>query len=128
MPQIRLLDPYGRCFEIATRQVETTLRAWFDEVLPWTFAEGRPVDDFAVLWPRVNVWPMWAWDPADPASDPDWLCHSRVLGRLHEFPARDGETGLKELLKLRRALEEELRYYEHDAAGPRPDREEDHQP
>jgi hypothetical protein len=102
------MSPIGICFEIDTRAVETTLRAWFDEVLPWTFEPGRPGDDFDVIYPRINIWPMWAWKPGPP-SDPDWLTDSRVLGRIEEFRATDGETGLKALLELRQKLERELR-------------------
>ena len=47
------------------------LRAWFDEVLPWTFIPGRPgIDDFETLWPRIQVNPMWAWKLGTP-TDPD---------------------------------------------------------
>ena len=108
MPRVRLIDPVGMCYEICTRQTETLLRAWFDEVLPHAWVAGRPgIDDFEVIWPRVNVWPMWAWRPGMP-SDPDWLTDSRVLGRLIELPAKDGQTGLTELLRIRRELEREL--------------------
>lgn len=108
MPQIEIIDALGYSWRISTRAVETTLRAWFDEVLPWTVVRGRPVDDFDVLYPKIMVRPMWAWKMG-PLSDPDWLCDSRVIGRLHEFRATDGETGLKALLELRRELERELR-------------------
>jgi hypothetical protein len=109
MPRIQLVDPNGMSYQIATRQTETLLRAWFDEVLPYAYAPGRPgIDDFEIIWPRVNIWPMWAWGHPPPA-DPDWLTDSRVLGRLIDFPARDGETGLYELLRIRQELERELR-------------------
>lgn len=109
MPRIEVRSADGYCWQIATRQVETILRAWFDEVLPWCQVIGRPgVDDFDVLWPRITVWPMWAWKHGPP-SDPDWLCDSRVLGRLHPFPAADGDSGLRELATIRRELEAELR-------------------
>jgi len=108
MPRVRLLCPSGYSWEIATRQTETLLRAWFDEVLPWTFIPGRPgIDDFETLWPRIEVNPMWAWKLGMP-TDPDWLCDGRVLGRWNEFQAKDGETGLKALLALRQELEREL--------------------
>ena len=107
MPQIHVFSADGFCWGIHTRAVETTLRAWFDEVLPWAHVDGRPIDDFDVIYPRVLIYPMWAWKPGPP-SDPDWLCDSRVLGRMHEFRAVDGETGLKALLELRRELEREL--------------------
>lgn len=109
MPRIELMSPDGMCFSICTRQAETLLLAWFDEVLPFTYVTGRPgIDDFTTLYPRVNVWPMWAWKYGTP-SDPDWLTDSRVLGRMIELPAKDGQTGLKELLRIRQDLERELR-------------------
>ena len=108
MPRIQIMDPFGMCFTICTRQTETLLRAWFDEVLPHLNCPGRPgIDDFEVLWPKVNVWPMWAWKKGQP-SDPDWLCDSRVLGRRMELRARNGEEGLAELLRIRGDLEREL--------------------
>lgn len=109
MPRVRLQSAYGFNYEIATRQTETLLRAWFDEVLPWLYETGRPgIDDFDVIWPKIHVYPMWAWKLGGP-TDPDWLCDSRVTGRMYDFPARDGESGLRELLALRRSLEAELR-------------------
>lgn len=108
MPQIDLFAATGFRWQICTRAVETTLRAWFDEVLPWALIKGRPVDDFDVLYPKIMVHPMWAWKYGTP-TDPDWLCDTRVIGRAHDFPAADGETGLKALLELRRNLERELR-------------------
>ena len=109
MPRIQLISPDGFCWEIATRQAETVLAAWFDEVLPWTYIIGRPgIDDFDVMWPRVNVYPMWAWKLGPPA-DPDWLTDSRVLGRVEELQARNGREGLAELARIRRELEAELR-------------------
>lgn len=108
MPRVELMSPNGYCWSISTRNVETTLRAWFDEVLPWTFIEGRPgIDDFDILWPRINVWPMFAWKYGPP-GDPDWLTDSRVLGRPIDLPARNGDDGLKELLLIRQRLEREL--------------------
>jgi hypothetical protein len=96
------------CWEIDTRQTETLLRAWFDEVLPFAFVPGRPgIDDFEVIWPRVNISPMWAWK-LGALSDPDWLCDSRVLGRLEELRAKNGDEGLAELLRIRQDLEREL--------------------
>lgn len=109
MPRVNLQDPFGMMYTISTRQTETILKAWFDEVLPYTHVQGRPgVDDFEVLWPRIYLYPMWAWGARPEDSDPDWFCDSRVLGRLHEFPARNGEEGLKALLDIRRELEAEL--------------------
>jgi hypothetical protein len=97
-------------YEIATRSQELLLR-WLDEILPHAFVVGRPgVDDFEVIWPRVNVWPMWAWKPGPP-TDPDWLCDSRVVGRLDELRAKTGTEGINELLRIRRELGEELESY-----------------
>jgi len=116
MPRIELQTPEGRNFTITTRQTETVLRAWFDEVLPYANCQGRPdIDDFDTLWPRVAIWPMWAWKPGRP-TDPDWLCDSRVLGRLHELRAANGDDGLKELLRIRQELEAELRQLGSGAA------------
>lgn len=107
MPRVDLIDPMGMCYSICTRQTETLLRAWLDEILPHAFIAGRPgVDDFETLWPRVNVWPMWA--QSDGLTDPDWLTDSRVLGRVIELPAKNGDEGLVELLRIRRELETEL--------------------
>jgi len=109
MPLIELMDPHGYCYSISTRQTETVLRAWFDEILPYAYVTGRPgIDDFEVIWPRVNIWPMFAWGRW-PLSDPDWLTDSRVLGRLHDLPAKNGDDGLRELLRIRRDLEAELK-------------------
>lgn len=108
MPRIELRSPDGFYFSISTRNTEMTLRAWFDEVLPHTFIVGRPgIDDFEILWPHVIIWPMWAWGVSQ--VDPDWLTDSRVLGRQIELPARNGDDGLKELLRIRQELEAELR-------------------
>ena len=108
MPRIDLRAPNGMSYAIATRQTETILLAWFDEILPWTFIEGRPgIDDFDVLWPRVLIHPMWAWK-LGPPTDLDWLCDSRALGIAHELRAKDGPSGLKELLRIRQELEREL--------------------
>ena len=105
--RIELQDPFGFAYRITTRQAETILKAWFDEVLPYTFVKGRAgIDDFEFLWPRVIISPMWAWGTD---RDPDWFCDSRVLGRWHEFPARDGTEGLRVLLEIRQELEAELR-------------------
>ena len=108
MPRIDLHAADGFHWSITTRALETTLRAWFDEVLPWAHVKGRPVDDFEILYPKIRISPMWAWKHGPP-SDPDWFVNGRVLGRLHEFRAVDGETGLKALLELRQELERELR-------------------
>lgn len=108
MPRVEVTNPSGFTWTICTRQEETILFAWFDEVLPWSFIEGRPgIDDFHVIWPRVNVWPMPAWKHGR-QCDPDWLTDSRVLGRNMELRARNGAEGLAELARIRRDLESEL--------------------
>jgi hypothetical protein len=106
MPDITLMCPYGRCYKIITRQTETLLKAWFDEVLPHMYVVGRP--GISAIYSKIMVYPIWAWGVGSP-SDPDWLCDSRVLGRWDEFAARNGLEGLAELLKLRLRLEAELR-------------------
>jgi hypothetical protein len=109
MPRIELITPDGFCWSICTRQMETLLWAWFNEVLPFAHVEGRPgIDDFEIFWPRISVYPMFAWKKGR-LSNPDWLTDSRVLGRLIKFPARNGDEGLKELLRIRQELEAELR-------------------
>lgn len=98
MPRVRLLDPWGMCYEIATQR-EDTLRAWFQEMLPIVNADmGKPDIPPA----RIIVDPMWV------GADPDWLTDSRVLGRLHEFPALNGDDGIFELKRLRDELGKEL--------------------
>jgi len=100
MPRIRLMDPTGLCWDISTRR-PGTLEQWFDEVLPWTFITGRPdVDDFEVLWPRIDVRPMWAWGQAGRGADPDWSADSRAFG-WHQFRAKNGTEGMAELERLR---------------------------
>jgi hypothetical protein len=116
MPRIDLQTPCGLCYSISTRQAETVLRAWLDEVLPHAFIEGGPGADFDVLWPRISVHPMWAWGRPAPAS-PDWLTDSRVLGRMIELPAKDGAAGLIELARIRRELEAELATMKHEPPG-----------
>jgi hypothetical protein len=108
VPRVELIDPYGTCYAICTRQTETILKAWFDEVLPYCWLKGRPGDDFDVIWPHVSVWPMWAWKASTRCDDPDWLTDSRALGRRMELRATDGASGLAELLRIRRELEREL--------------------
>jgi hypothetical protein len=106
VPRIQISDAYGTGYEIATRDLEL-LERWLDEVLPHVWLEGRPADDFDVLWPRVNVWPMWAWGGAE-GADPDWLQDSRVLGRRYALRAKDGKAGMAELARIRAELETEL--------------------
>lgn len=107
MPHVRLIDPSGLCYEIASRR-RMTLLLWFDEILPWAFRQGRPgIDDFEILWPKVDVRPMWAWKTGPP-EDPDWSCDSRVLAQWRELRAKNGEQALAELVRIRAELEQEL--------------------
>ena len=107
MPRVRLMAPDGFNWEIDTRSPEL-LEQWFDEILPWAYMAGRPgIDDFETIWPRVNVSPMWAWQPGAP-TDPDWLCDSRVLGLMEELRAKNGAEGMSELARIRREAEREL--------------------
>lgn len=114
MPRIEIHSATGFHWPIATRQAETVLHAWFDEILPWAYVDPRPVDDFERIWPHIVVWPMWAWKAGAP-SDPDWLTDNRVLGRRIIFPAADGDSGLRELVNIKQALQAELRFL--DASG-----------
>jgi hypothetical protein len=108
MPRVELMEPGGLCFTICTRQTETLLRAWFDEILPYAHWKGRPgIDDFEIIWPKVNVWPMWS-HQGNGLLDPDWLTDSRVLGRMMELQGKNGDEGLASLLRIRRELEKEL--------------------
>lgn len=102
MPRIELRDPYGTAYRIDTRNVETTLWAWFDEVLPhiWLTAGDE------VVWPSIIVWPMPSYHYA--GGGMDWLYDSRVLGRIHTFRARTGDEGIAELVRLREQLTAEL--------------------
>lgn len=105
MPYIELQSPDGYGYRISTRNPDT-LRAWLDEILPHTFCEGRPgIDDFDVLWPKVNVYPMF-WE--SDGRDADWLVDSRVLGRLLPLEARTGEEGLAALARIKAELAKEL--------------------
>lgn len=93
-------------YQIASRD-EALINAWFDEVLPHTFVDGRPgIDDFKYVWPAICVYPMWAWDSSN--GDPDWPADSRVTSRYHEFQARDGEEGMRALSQLKARLEKEV--------------------
>ena len=106
MPRIQIRDPSGMCWQIDTRQTETLLRAWFDEILPqahYSYSDGTQE------WPRIYVAPMWVHRAGQEPSDPDWLTDSRVLGHLHEFVAADGHDGLVALMMLRVDLERQLR-------------------
>src|SRR5271170_61058 len=109
MPRIELRDPTGMSYGIDTRNTET-LHAWFQEILPHTFVQGRTgIDDFDILWPSVVVWPMLAWGVTRPGQeDPDWVTDNRVLGRPVPFPASCGDDGITMLADIRRELEQEL--------------------
>jgi hypothetical protein len=107
-----IMDPWGMTYQIATRQTETILKAWFDEILPHTYARGREnIDDFQVIWPHITISPMWAMG-VYPVSDADWFCDSRIMGQSFEFPARNGEEGLKELVSLRIKIDRALKFYQ----------------
>ena len=106
MPHIELMTPDGYWFRIASRERET-LRRWFDEILPHAFVQGRPIDDFTILWPRVHVLPMWSFETKG-LADPDWLTDSRVLGRMHELAAVDGDQALALLDQVKTQLLAEL--------------------
>jgi hypothetical protein len=106
MPYISLQTPDGLCYQISSRERET-LRRWFDEILPHAFVEGRPIDDFEILWPRVSVYPMFSWE-TNGLADPDWLADSRALGRLHQLAAKNGEQALIRLDEIRAELVAEL--------------------
>lgn len=99
MPRIRLISPDGFNWEIDTRSPEL-LRQWFDEILPWSYIAGRPgIDDFEMLWPCVDIKPMWAWQldavrslhrQAHPgqALDPK-LCHEEPCRHLSTYQLTD---------------------------------------
>jgi hypothetical protein len=109
MPYITLMSPSGQCWTISTRQTETILKAWFDEVLPYAYITGRPgIDDFTIIWPVIMVSPMPAWTNGNDWGDADWCVDSRVLGRNIEFPAMNGEEGLVELLRIKKDLSKEV--------------------
>lgn len=69
--------------------------------------ELEDINALEILWPKVMVRPMPAWDAhvstADPA-DWDWVTDSRVLGRMHDLPARTGARALELLDELRLRL------------------------
>lgn len=106
MPRVDLISPVGDTYTISTRS-PATLRAWFDEVLPWVVAHGRLGGELVTYQPWVQVWPMWAWGQGPP-TDPDWITDTRALGRRYEFPVKTGAAALAELERIRRALELEL--------------------
>lgn len=107
MPRITLQDPFGMACHIDTMQADT-LRAWFDESLPKAFCAGRPgIDNFEIVWPTINIWPM----SLGPREGSDWLTDSRVLGKVHEFRAKNADEGMAELGRIRAELEAELEKY-----------------
>lgn len=113
MPYVRLQDPWGMNYAISTRRVESTLLAWFDEMLPIVnHSLGQHDAPPAV----INVSPMW--EPYEGGTrNPDWHTDTRVLGRLDPFPAKTGTEGLKELERLRQRLAGVLAIYrkrDHD--------------
>lgn len=102
MPHILLQDPWGMGYQITTRRTETTLLAWFDEILPIV---NHSLGEYDVPPARISVHPMFG-GPAP--KDPDWLCDSRAIGGLYEFPATTGMGGIRALIVLRQKLERVL--------------------
>lgn len=102
MPRVTLQDPFGMAFRCDTRQTQTVLRAWFDEILPQIHMTDT--HDGREIWPVINVHPMLDQE----GNNPDWLTNSRVMGAVHVFQATDGDTGMRALEDLRRRLELEL--------------------
>lgn len=100
MPRILLRDAWGTGYHIDTMN-ETTLHAWFDEVLPPIWPPGLG-DDFM---PDIQVNPM---SLAPDWSDADWLIDSRAMGHLVKFPARNGEQAMAELAKVRAFIEKQI--------------------
>jgi hypothetical protein len=98
MPRIELRDAYGTVYGIVTRNVETTLCAWFDEILPHLHEEFLGLE----CWPDIMVYPH-AW--RSDMSDADWPINSRWLGQRYRFEARNGLEGCAELVKLRTEIE-----------------------
>lgn len=101
MPRVRLIDPWGLNYEIATRRTESTLLAWFDEILPIVNHAIREPD---VPPARINVWPMFN----SRGTNPDWLCDSRATSGIYLFPPLTGLDGICELIDLRHRLEQAL--------------------
>jgi hypothetical protein len=107
MPRILIRDAGGYNHQIDTRN-PATLQAWFDEILPHTSVNGRPgIDDFAVIWPVITVYPMFSWESYG-MTDPDWFVNSRYLGRIDPFPANDGISGMRELKALYERTQKEV--------------------
>jgi hypothetical protein len=102
MPYIDLQDPWGSCFRISTRR-ETTLKAWFDEILPIVNRSMGHRDTPAAM---IMVHPMWG--GSNGLTDADWPADTRVIGRPYPFPAKNGDDGMKELEELRTRLTVEL--------------------
>jgi hypothetical protein len=106
MPRICIIDPMGTWYRIDTQNTRT-LSAWFDEILPRTYIKGRPhIDNFAILYPRIQIEPMW--DSSN--QNPDWVCNTRVLGRIIEFKAVNAIEGMEELARIRREMVTEIGY------------------
>jgi hypothetical protein len=102
MPYVELFDPWGTTFRISTRR-ESTLQAWFDEILPIVNRSHGDRDTPAA---QIMVHPMWG--HYDGLRDPDWLADTRVIGRTYDFPPKNGEDGLKAMEALRAQLTAEL--------------------
>ena len=92
MPRIIIQDPYGTYYRIDTMS-DVALYAWFDEILPNTYYSAS---NGVCMWPTIIVQPM-----RDFISEEyDWITDTRVLGRQHAFPAKNGTEGMAELQKL----------------------------
>lgn len=101
MPRVTLLDPFGTAYTISTRR-QTTLFAWFDEILPHV---NRGLADDDRLAARIQVFPEFR---APDGKDADWFADSRVLGRLDAFPFQDAMAGMKGLAVLQERVAREL--------------------
>lgn len=98
MPRIELRDAYGTVFSIVTRNVETTLLAWFDEILPHLHEEFNGIE----FYPSITVYPhFWRTD----YSDADWPMRMKWITVRWEFKAKNGIEGCLELAKLRTEIE-----------------------
>jgi hypothetical protein len=98
MPRIELRDAYGTAYTIVTRNVETTLCAWFDEILPHLCEEFHGLE----FYPDITVFPH-AW--RSDYSDADWPTHSVWIMQRYLFKAKNGLEGCLELAKLRTEIE-----------------------
>lgn len=96
-----LQEPWGYCWHLSTRRVETTLLAWFDEWLP---IANRHLGEHDVPPALINIHPLFDECP----KNPDWLTDSRAISQMIPFRAKTGMEGLEELAQLRQKLEREI--------------------